>query len=250
MSSNRGYDNEKLIVDALNGKKFDEVNHNLQTMLRDIFSYQDENSVIKCEQIDGVYKPDIAITYKGIVRNISIKSGSANMLHGENIKTFIPFLRSLGISEETLKTIVLFHYGDGTLDGSGSKRLTTYEAFNWLDERIKEANKELNKSYDFIDKVMHRLIYQGVDETAPSVDYIYFGSPEYGFTVSKKQLSTFVRKKNWAYFNYLHIGPIFIKPHARYSDKEIVNPKLREKVHCYWPNFSIDLDRISKRFTF
>lgn len=250
MASNKGYTNEKLIVEALNNKKYSEINSNLQTFIRDLFSYQDEDCLIKCEQIDGVYKPDIAITYKGITYNVSIKSGRADMLHGENIKTFIPFLRRMGVSEETLKTIVLFHYGDGTYDGSGPKRETSYNAYMMYRNRIKKANEELNKEEDFIDKVLERIMYQGVDPHAPGVDFLYFGTPEYGVAVSKKQIATYIRKRNWKFLNNLHIGPIFIKPHARYANTSIKSQTLRDKVHCYWPHLCEDLDRISKRYTF
>ena len=250
MSSNRGFDNEKLIAEALNGKKFSEINRNLQTMVRDMFGYQDDEEVISAFQIDSMFKPDISITYKGQTKYVSIKSGTAKVFHGENIKSFILFLRSKGVSKETQKTILLFQYGDGTLDGSGKKRLDSYEAREWLHKQIKKANMELNSNPDLIDSVLERTMYQGLDESAPAVDFIYFGTPEYGVVVSKKQIHTYVSQRGWRYYDNLHIGPIFIKPHARYANRQIVSVERRERVRCYWPDLMSDLDRISKRYTF
>lgn len=250
MPSNKGITNEFLIAEALNNKSFFEINRNLQTMMRDIFGYEDEKEIIKCERVEGVYKPDLCITYKGVKKYVSVKEGRANMVHGENIKTFILYLRSFGISKETQKTILYYHFGDGTMTGDGKKRMDSYEARDWLHKEIKLANDELNKNKDLIHSFLERTMYQGIDETAPNVDYIYFGTPEYGVIVSKKQIQTYVDRRNWRYFDNLHIGPIFLKPHARYAHTNINSVERREKVHCYWPNLAMDLDMISKRYSF
>ena len=250
MSSNKGYYNEQLLVEALNGKRYSEINHNLQTMMRDMFAYQNEEEIIEAEQIKGLYKPDISITYKGQKVNVSVKSGSATMVHGESIRTFIQFLRENGISSKTMKIILLFHFGDDTLDGSGPVRHNTQEIFSKLSSKIKEANAELNANRAFIEKFVDRVMYRGIFPDSPVVDYIYFGSPEYGTVVSKKQIATYINMKNWKYFNYLHIGPIFFKPHARYAYREVVSTERREKVHFYWPNLGHDLDKINKRYSF
>ena len=250
MSNNKGMENETLLVEALNNKTFSQINQNLQTMMRDIFGYQTDEETISAAKVEGVFKPDISITYKGITKHISIKQGRANMVHGENIKTFILYLRSLGVSKETQRTILYHHFGDGTMNGTGKKRMDGFETRAWLHEQIKAANNELNNNYELIHKFLERTMYQGIDETAPNVDYIYFGTPEYGVVVSKKQIQTYVDKRNWKYFDNLHIGPVFFKPHARYAAKRIVSTERREMVHCYWPNLAMDLDMISKRYTF
>ena len=82
--------------------------------------------------------------YKGIKKYVSLKSGRAESIHQEYIKNFILFLRSLGISKRTQQTILLYQYGDGTMDGSGKRRMKYHEMRTWLDERIKEAKNKLN----------------------------------------------------------------------------------------------------------
>ncbi len=250
MASNKGFLNEQLIVEALNGKQFSEINYNLQSMMKDLFGGPDNECIIECKQVEGPYKPDIYIKYKGETKYISVKSGRANTLHGENIRDFILFLRHIGVSERTQKILLLFHYGDGTINGSGTKRMNSYEVNSRLNKLIQEANKELNSDHSLIDKVIHRMIFQGIDETAPQAGYIYFGSPEYGKIVSRKQIYTYINYRSWVYYNCLHIGPMVLKPHARYADREIKHINLREKLDCYWPNLSDELDRIGKRYSF
>ena len=250
MPSNKGMQNEELIVEALNNKKYEDINPNLQTMIRDIFGYQDNDEMVCAEQMEGVFKPDIKVKIKDVTKYISIKEGRANMVHGENIKTFIQYLRAHGVSTRTQKIILYYHFGDGTMVGNGKERKSAYAVTAWLHKYIREANQELNTNKELINDFLKRAMYQGVDENAPTVDYIYFGTPEYGVTVSKKQIETYVNRRDWKYYDNLHIGPIFIKPHARYAHKKIVSVERREKVHCYWPNLPMDLDRISKRFSF
>lgn len=248
MPSNYGFQNESLIAEALNNKKYEEINPNLQMLIRDMFGYQEEKAIIQSGVVDGPFKPDIFVRYKGMTRFISVKCGGATQVHEENIKPFILFLREQGVSRKTQKTILLYHFGDGTLDGSGKRRMDYFQTRMWLENELKEANQELNKNYKLINAFLERTLFQGINPDADGVDYIYFGTPEYGKIVSKRQIFKYVKIKTWLFMDTLHIGPILIKPHARYADKEILNQKYREEVFCYWPNLSDNLDFISKRF--
>ena len=250
MGSNKGLQNEALIAEYLNGKKYSEINANLQTLIRDIFGAEKECSFIQSGVMDGPYKPDIYIRYKGQTRFLSIKHGRTNEVHHENIKKIILFLRKYGVSKETQKTILLYQYGDGTLNGTGKKRLDNMEVRMWLNKELQRANDELNDNLELINAFSERALFQGIDETADHVDYIYFGSPEYGKVVSKKQVMKYIDTKSWHFMQCLHIGPIFLKPHARYANREIITPEFRERVDCSWPNLADNLDYIAKRFTF
>ena len=58
--------------------------------------------------------------------------------------------RQFGISIETQKTLLLYQYGDGTMDGTGTKRMNYHEVFDWLHTHIEKANEELNGKFDII----------------------------------------------------------------------------------------------------
>lgn len=250
MSSNNGILNELQIAGSIDGKKLCDINLNLQTMIRMIFPAATANDVIESKQYDDVYKPDIYIKWHDQVRNISVKMGHSNEVHSEEIFSFIEFLRSKGVSQETLDTILLNHFGDGTTDGTGSKRINTMEITFTYKDRIKKANDELNNNRDVIMAVFERVMIQGVDPEARKVDFFYFGTPDYGNVACYHQISTYIHKKCWTYFNCLHIGPFFLKPRARYVDKEIVSEYRRHLCIFYWPNLAEDIDYIGHRFTF
>lgn len=185
----------------------------------------------------------------GIEKAISLKTGTACEVHRENVKTFIPFLRRLGISEKTLKTIVLFQYGDKTYDGSGKERMTSGETFAWLEKQIKEANEELNSRKDLINLVLERCVFQGIDCKARHAEYIYHGSRSDGIIISQNQINKYVEKKRFDYINHLHIGPLLLRPHARYAHGNYVfKEESRSQLTLYWPNFRVDLEYINKRF--
>jgi hypothetical protein len=182
--SKDGFDNEKEILGAINGKKFVELNANLQTFIKDIFNFDVVcDDIISCEELGGINKPDIKVIFCGEIRHVSIKKGSGNSMHQEKLSDFIPFLNqkysaSIGIKND----VALFIWGDGTFDGSGniSSRLgATQFAVNYMEEIVelkvffKEHKRELLK----------RFVIKGI-KNGPSVDYIYYGTVEEGYWIT------------------------------------------------------------------
>lgn len=248
MKDNVGLLKEKELVLALNDKQICDLNQNLKFMVKEIFGFVDEKQKLKCELIDGYIKPDFSITYNGITKYVSMKSGRSKDVHQENIKKFILFMRGLNISKKTQQTILLYQYGDLTMDGSGKERLPYEELRYRLRERISEANEELNSNKEFIKTIVNRVIFKGTFEENTPADFVYFGDVNYGVVVSKKQIYRFIEVKNQKFISNLHIGPIMFRPHARYIGKEIKNENNRHLIDFYWPNYEADLRYIARRF--
>ena len=246
--NNTGLQNEEEIVKSLNHKKIKNLNKNLQNMIRSMFGEKTGSLKLSCKKTDNYIKPDLVVNCGGKEAYVSVKTGHSSQFHTENIKSFILFLRSIGISKETQKTILLYHYGDGTMDGSGDRRLNYHQTYDWLKERIDAANKELNDRYETIYKVIERVVFQGVDETAHGADFIYLGDIDFGVVISKRQMYSYVKKKSWSFYDNLHIGPILLRPHARYSDRAIVSDEGRNHICCYWSHLNDDLRYIDKHF--
>lgn len=250
MSSNVGILSEQQIAGAINGKPFREINRNLQTMLRMIFPDLSDDSVVSAFQLNSIYKPDIELKFNGKTRYISVKTNHANEVHGEFIDSLMNFLETKGISKETIDTLRLVHYGDGTTNGTGSKRYNTFDTTLKYHDRMIKANKELNASHQLMFDLINRVMIQGIDPNAKKIDYIYFGTVDYGNLVSMNQIYAYITRKSWDHFNCLHIGPIFFKPKARYVDSQIVSEYRRRLCVCYWPNLGDDLGYMSRRYTF
>jgi len=244
---NQGYLKEDEMIEFLNNRKVSSLSSNLRSLLVSLFGVVDPEETVTCEYGIEFTKPDFVITYKGTKRYVSMKSGNATIVHSEQVETFIPFLRSIGVSDETLKTILLHQYGDGTTKGTGKKRYNNREVYKWLESRIRMANDELNQM-PIIEKVISRALFQGVVADVPPADAIYHGDYENGHVATKAQIMVHLEKKDWSYFENLHCGPLLIRPHARYVDMEIRNPYQRNKLILYWPKMKEDIKYISSAY--
>ena len=179
-----------------------------------------------------------------------MKSGAAVIVHNEIIDNFISYLREEGISEETIETILLFHYGDGSTDGSGEIRKNTSELMYVMKDRIKKANGELNWNMELIVKTVKRLMFYGASSDYIPADALYFGDKDYGVVVTMKQVIRHLQKRGFDFYDNLHIGPLLIRPDARYVTKEIVSQRKYNRIVAYWPNLQADVIFISKRYNY
>lgn len=250
MYNNYGLENEVLIRDSFNNKTYLDLNENLKKIAELLFPEIRPNDGFTCALTDNYIKPDIVLSCRGRDCFISIKTSNSKFMHTENINSFIEFLRGLDVSEETLETILLFQFGDGTIDGTGEKRMNYTEVYVWLGDRIKKANFELNERHYLIEKVVERVMFQGVDRIADSAEYIYVGNVDYGNIVSKRQVKALLRRNDWHFYDNLHIGPIMIRPHARYAGRTIVSDDRRKHIMCSWANFESDVLYMKRKLNF
>ena len=250
MPTNYGFLKEDEMVHHLNGIKIKDLSNNLRNLMRDLFGVLDDEEVVHARKTDDFIKPDFIIEYRNEKKYVSMKSGKANVVHSEIITTFTAFLLENGISKETVETILLYQFGDGTTDGTGKKRLEYDQLRFNLSLRIKKANKELNADNNFIMKVIDRCVFVGTLPNAIPADCIYHGNYEFGMVATKRQFEKHIMRRNWNYINNLHIGPLQLRPHARYINSEIVSEKRRRTVDCYWPYYNADIEFISRRYDF
>ena len=251
MNTSIGIINEEKLCEAINGKTYYELNDNLRFFIHYLFSRVDKEKKFKCFQTENFIKPDICIQQEKECKYVSVKYGQSETIHNENIKTFVIFLKECGISDESIQTYLLYHYGDGTTDGTGKNRLSSIEVRFRYEERIDKMNEEFNKTKEFIKKFADRVLFNGVNPDANKAEFIYYGDSDYGVFVSRNQFMRHIERKNWAYMTTcIHVGPFVIRPHARYSNKEIRNEEHRHTVTINYPRFSSDLNYISSRYSY
>ena len=250
MPTNDGFYKEDVLIAHLHHQTFGKLPNNLKNLVRPLFGLVEDNDLILCSKVEGYIKPDFCIECQGKRKYVSMKTGSANILHQEDVGTFTTFLRQIGISQETVETILLYQYGDGTLDGSAAERIEYNELRVMLKDRIKRANKELNEDKEILKKVIRRCIYFGTQENAIPIDALYFGTVEFGYVATVRQLERHFKVHKWDWMENLHIGPLQLRPHARYYGKEIKNPKRRQRLEIYWANLGRDIEFISLRYDY
>ena len=245
MSTNKGFFKEEEMALRLNQKRVGDLNRNIVSFLELLFGPLEQDKMFQCVTTEGSVKPDVVLTYDGRKRYVSLKSGRSESVHQQIVKDFVLYLRSLGISKRTQQTILLYHYGDGTMDGSAKERFPYEKLRMLLAERIAEANAELNQNNDFIWTVVRKCIFEGFVD-GDQADSFYHGDYDDGVGVTIRQMEKYVKRKNWSYLNNLHIGPLLLRPCGRYIGREIVNEKRRQRIEAYWPRLKEDLEYISR----
>ena len=242
---NRGIKNEYNIVNAFNGKKISELSAFQKKIIFSIFDNVNENDVVHADICNRYSKPDIYLSIKNSVKYISVKSGKNDSMHFENIKTFILFLRKNGISTRVQKLILFFHYGDGTLNGTGKKRFDFETLSSKYYRFIKEINVELNNNL-ILRKCLLRFVFCGIEGRTTFSDYIYHGNENYGVLVEKDELINYVLNKSYFYYKNIHIGPLVIQPYLRDVKRKSKNVFKRNIVQVKWYYLLSDLEKINK----
>lgn len=238
MGRNNGHANEKEIIDLLNGKRISDLVSHFKQWLTELFPKC--NACLKVKKLNNEQKADIEIVCGNEKRYISIKSGDSNSFHSENIKTFIPFLRILGVSESTLKTIVFFHYGDNTLTGIGPTRFTSKELRKVHARAFNSASRELSKP-SLMKEIINRVIIKGRYEVNYPIDGIYHGTIGNGFFLSTKQIYCILLRKSHQRKNgTINIGMLTHQPGSRNLWGIPGSEAKREQSEIRWRSFLKD----------
>ena len=215
---NEGFLHEEKMVHNLNDKKYSELNPNLKNLIFELFGNVEEDTLIKCELVHGFAKPDFLIQIEDEKRYVSMKSGNASIIHCGYLDNFVKILRGYDISEKTIETIVKFYHGDGTIDGSGGYEMSYKELLELLKDDIADANKELNSNPRLVLQLVNRFMFKGLNPDLPPADVIYHGDYKSGVMVTKSQVDSHIKRKNYSGLYNLHIGPLLIRPNHRYRE--------------------------------
>lgn len=239
---------EKNIARSLNEKTYGNLSNNLKHLVKKLFPDVLDEDVITSDSYEDIFKADIYIECCGITKNVSIKTGRSEIVHNEILDKFCSYLKENGITDKTIETIRLFHYGDTTTDGTGKRRMNYNEIMTMYKERIAEANYELNTDREFVKNTVNRLVFDGASNEYTKADAIYVGDLEFGVIASKTQVEKHIKRKYYSYYNNLHIGPILLRPDCRYVDTEIRDERKRNRIVAYWPSLRSDVEYIANRY--
>lgn len=243
----KGFQFEDEIVFRINDKQIKDLSPHQYYMIQELYGFLEDEEKVNVMNIMEFIKPDLIFTYKGEDKYVSVKCIRAESLHRENIFTFAAFLKEIGVSESTVNTILHYQFGDGTLDGTGDNPLPYVVLKDSLKEEIKAANEELENK-EIVLKVMERVVFQGIDKYASRADALYIGNLRQGALILEHQMRRYIRNKDWSLYSGLHIGPFFLRPHARYINKEPKYKNFRFQIDISWPHLYEDVVYISKHY--
>jgi hypothetical protein len=241
LGQNDGKDNEKLLIDAINGKRLCEIPSGPQAFLKDTKDTVTDNTEFVADSSVSGMKPDIEIAERGYNTEwyVSVKKGSNNSVHQEKIDYLIQYATDeLDMNDEERDSILLYFYGDGTLDGN-----TTRD--KWMnEEEVKEHfSHELSVVQHFLDKnkrslVERFLVYGRLGKVYNiKANYIYHGTTERATwcKLNDATIDYLVSMKNGIEPS---IGPLHIKSWGRGSERN------RHSLQVMWSNCENDLKTI------
>ena len=203
-----GYQNEFLIVLEFNNKKVKELNPMLREVIDDLFPNIDEEKTVKSwrNHINN-QKGDILIKIDKKVKTISIKKGSRNSVHVENIESFKIFLRELGIKEKIIYNYELFHYGVNKF--YPNKIFSSSEFTNKNKKKIHMINQAFLSIN--MDKIIDRFILCG-NTSKYRIDGIIYGTPTDFLWINTNDILNIIKKSIDRDSNSVHIGALYIQP--------------------------------------
>lgn len=244
---NQGYESELKLVNEMNGKRFVDLNNQFQRIVRKMYPSIQKEDVIFATKYDFHAKPDIEIVVNEEKKYVSLKTGNSKYIHSEGIKSLILFLRSNGLSTNSQKTILYFHYGDTTLDGSGKTSYPFYRVYLDLRKQIEQTNYEINSNKSLLVKVMNRFLFKG-DEDYPTkkVDFLVYMDHEDLYIASRAEIEKEFLTLDYTLIRTIHFGPVTIRPYVRNANNE-KNRIKRNVVQANWPNLSEVIRKLDRK---
>lgn len=240
---NSGLENEKEIIAALDGKSVASLNPSLKALVESLFPLA--SGTISCSKGLAHEKPDLVISLGSEIRYVSVKSGHAVSVHEESLTTLIPFFRSLEIPNHILKTLVYFHYGDGTLDGTGPTRFTSENLRHLFKSYFHEASSYLTNRR-FISPFFERFVFRGIETNGHEVDALYYGGVEKGISATRKEIYKSLYNHPYRHTGTINLGPLTYQPAVRnfygYGEEE----KRRNEAEIKWRGIGYDLGDIRR----
>ncbi len=132
------------------------------------------NDRIKAYKYGNYAKVDIVIEVNDIKKGISVKSGSRNSVHVENVNSFCNFLIQNNFKH--LKDLKEYLYSDGSFDNSGKLRMSCSEYKEKNSFKISQINHEFNNK-ELISLCIDRFLVKADVNYGVTTSMILYGTP-------------------------------------------------------------------------
>ncbi len=240
-----GYKNECDFARTINRKKFCNLNDHMKKFIVFVFNDVNDSDVLECKRYRSQDKADVYIKLNGKIKNVSIKSGTRVSVHAERVDSFVSFLRKNKISENIIKFLLIYHFGDFTTNGTGSVRLPAKDLKIKYAKEIKTFNKYMNYN-NIIKKITIRCLFEG-ESKYNSADYIYYGDVLNGIYASRSEVIDYFCNNKALEIIAPHISFLI---YQNWNRNILYNKKLEShRYYCQfkWPSISEDLQNIKNQ---
>ncbi|MCQ2776637.1 MAG: hypothetical protein MJ217_02860 [Bacilli bacterium] len=210
-----GLQNEEDIVNYLDGKRLVQLNEKWKKHIMKMFPFVNDTDVIYSRKFpDRKAKPDIIVKVRHTCVYVSIKSGKNPSIHQEGFYTFSKFLSKLNVDEKTLRTIEFYHFGETKKLNNNGVPFTREELQSQFGSYILKANEKLDNKR-VIEAVVNRTVIRGVDKHRTGADFLYYGSVDKGFLLSKEEIYSAVLSYAEHKNRPIHFGALNYQPSGR-----------------------------------
>ncbi|MDX9744738.1 MAG: hypothetical protein RBT59_13025 [Arcobacteraceae bacterium] len=241
---NDGFTNETELRDYINNNSWATYNQNMRNLLEFSFGTNlDKSKKFTAEKCEGQVKPDLVISHNNKKTYISIKKGSGNSVHQENISVFFPYIEEL-LGREALNNLRLFHYGDDTLDDTGKTRYSAIECQNKYKNEVANLNKLINE-WKYLNQFLDRFLFLGNVSSTLITDIIYHGNISSGIWASRDELLNYFKNNSFT-SSALHFASLTYQVWGRNNSFTAVYPDRRYVMQVKWGGILNDLNAIKK----
>jgi len=240
---NNGKKFEIDFIQALNNKTFEQIHPNLQKFISFMFKNTKNSDKIICKRMQKHQKADILIKINDNIKYISLKSGSQNSVHVENIETFTSFLASCEVKQEIINHLLLYHYGDDTLIGNGKIRYSADKLKLKYKNQIYQFNRYINYS-TILTKIIERFLLIGTKDSNKYVNAIYYGDIEIGIWCTSEELLTYCVNNKSMYMSTLHFSIFTYQNWCRNITFSKKSEPHRNYIQIKWFSILSDINKI------
>lgn len=227
MNDVSGIDNETKFVNYLNGKVISDLNPMFRNFIDEIFSYPNDNLIIRCMKNKYKQKSDIFIKINDVIKGFSIKKGAKNSVHVERIIDFIHFLIENHVDREIVIEYLKYHYADGTTNGKGLNRLSVEDYKKSNQDKIDKINAVLNNE-NILRKAITRFVTKGKNSNY-DISAIIYGEVEDFIWITKEDIFNVILLKKDDYSSAVHFGSLVCQPKNRCLN---YNPRYEQDRFC------------------
>lgn len=202
--------NKEQILRALHNMRYCDLSENFQKFVKYIFPNIKSNDLIICKKHSGS-KIAFSIIVDGQSKNISVQSGDIVLVYKGRIKEFVTFLKSINVSKECIYSLLLYHYADGTYDGSAQES-SSFGELLCVDyqKEIKIVEKEF-RNKELLTKVIDFVLLR--EKSGLEIDYFYFGNACKGiFSSAEAVKKNIINEKNKYVHRFMRIGVMNFLP--------------------------------------
>ena len=236
-----GFKNEENFKIYLDNKKIYKLSTTFQELIYTIFGNINKYSRIDCWRSKYLEKSDIKIKINGIVKGISIKTGTNSSMHQENIEKLIPFFEKIGITSEIIKYLKEFLIG--IVD---NKRVDAKTYIKNNPNKILAIKKSLNNYYIKTNLIM-RFLFQGSELQKYGCDAIIHGTHKNFIWATKEEILKFLTEYQAPdKVNLINISKLYLKSYDRNLRNNLLRLDKQQQIQIKWLTIKEDITFLTR----